>query len=77
MFQNLYGKLTLEKPEKPKFTLGDLVRISKAKLTFEKRSATQNYAKEIFRISKVIQAVPNYYFIQSLAGERIDGKLYF
>jgi hypothetical protein len=52
-------------------------RISKAKLTFEKRSATQNYAKEIFRISKVIQAVPNYYFIQSLAGERVDGKLYF
>ena len=75
-FQNLYGKLIGKMPKKLKFQKGDLVRISKARLQFEKRSQTQSYTKEIFRVTRAIPSYPaNYFFIESLSPrERIQGK---
>lgn len=76
-FHNIYGKMLGKKPKKLKFQKGDLVRISKARLQFEKRSQTQSYSKEIFRVTRAIPSYPvNYFFIESLSPrERIQGEI--
>ena len=49
-----------EKRQKPKYKVGDLVRISKAKKTFEKGYRT-NWSREIFKVDRVYRrALPEY-----------------
>ena len=57
----------------PKYKLGDHVRISKAKGTFEKGYKT-NWRTEIFVIKKVIPKRHPEYVLQDLEGEDILGK---
>ena len=70
---NLYNFKVTNK--KPKFTIGDRVRVSLLKNTFEK-SYTSNWSKEIFIIDNIKTSNVHYYFLKDLQGEKIDGMFY-
>ena len=58
---------------KPKFKVGDHVRISKYKNIFAKEY-TQNWSGEVFVVSKIKDTVPWTYVISDLNGEKIAGR---
>ena len=60
---------------KPKFSVGDKVRISKKKKTFEKGYTTR-WTEEIFTIVEVKRTLPTTYKIADLNGEEIKGTFY-
>ena len=60
---------------KPKFSVGDKVRISKKKKTFEK-GYTARWTEEIFTIVEVKSTSPVTYKIADLNGEEIHGTFY-
>ena len=70
---NLYNFNITNK--KPKFSIGDKVRVSLLKNTFEK-SYTSNYSQEIFIIDNIKTSNVYYYFLKDLNGEKIDGMFY-
>ena len=59
----------------PKFSIGDKVRISKKKKTFEKGYTTR-WTEEIFTIVEVKHTSPVTYKIADLNGEEIQGSFY-
>jgi len=61
--------------DKPKFKVGDFVRISRIKNTFEK-GYTPKWSKEVFRISDVDNLHPVLYELEDQLGEKIQGKFY-
>ena len=70
---NLYNFKYTNK--KPKFSIGDRVRVSLLKNTFEK-SYTSNWSQEIFIIDDIKTSNVHYYFLKDLNGEKIDGMFY-
>ena len=70
---NLYNFKITDK--KPKFDIGDKVRVSLLKNTFEK-SYTSNYSEEIFIIYDIKTTNVHYYFLKDLSGEKLDGSFY-
>ena len=70
---NLYNFKYTNK--KPKFSIGDRVRVSLLKNTFEK-SYTSNWSQEIFIIDDIKTSNIHYYFLKDLQGEKIDGSFY-
>ena len=69
VWRNLYpefGDLTLT----PKFSIGDRVRITKKKKTFDK-GYTQRWTEEVFTISKIQLTIPVIYKITDYNGEVI------
>ena len=70
---NLYNFKYTNK--KPKFSIGDRVRISLLKNTFEK-SYTSNWSQEIFIIYDIKTSNVHYYFLKDLQGEKINGMFY-
>ena len=66
---------TLYDHVKYKFKIGDQVRISKMKRTFEK-GYLPNFSKEIFIISKQIPRDPPVYKLKDLDGEELKGTFY-
>ena len=70
---NLYNFNITNK--KPKFSIGDKVRVSLLKNTFEK-SYTSNWSEEIFIIDDIKKSNVHYYFLRDLQGEKIDGMFY-
>ena len=58
---------------KPKFKVGDHVRISKYKNIFAK-GYTQNWSEEVFVVSKIKNAVPWRYVISDVNDEPIAGS---
>ena len=77
VFDALYdGKnLQIGKKTKPKFKIGDKVRIVKKKKTFEK-GYTTNWTEEIFTVIKVQPTIPVTYKIEDTRGEEIQGTFY-
>ena len=59
----------------PEFSVGDKVRISKKKKTFEKGYTTR-WTEEIFTIVEVKRTLPVTYKIADLNGEEIKGSFY-
>ena len=74
VYKNLYPEKE-EKIKKPKFKVGDRVRITKKKGKFEKGYTTR-WTKEIFVIEKVLNTNPVTYKIIDLKGEEITGSFY-
>lgn len=70
-----YGYNQFHSADKPKFKVGDTVRISVIKNTFEKRYKP-NWSDEIFIIDKVKITNPITYTIKDLSGEPILGSFY-
>ena len=60
---------------KPKFKVGDRVRISKYKNIFAK-GYTQNWSEELLVVSKIKNTVPWTYVISDFDGEPITGSFY-
>ena len=59
----------------PPLKVGDRVRISKKKKTFEK-GFTPNWTEEVFIVSDVRSTLPLTYKIKDLKGEDIKGSFY-
>jgi uncharacterized membrane protein YfhO len=64
-----------KRQNKPKFKVGDRVRIFKYKYHFEK-GYTAKWTSELFKISKVLLTSPTTYEIVDLKGENILGTFY-
>eukprot|EP00732_Lithocolla_globosa_P000347 Lithocolla_globosa_v1_NODE_99_length_6376_cov_39.997943.p1 type:complete len:333 gc:universal NODE_99_length_6376_cov_39.997943:3284-2286(-) len=74
VFQNLYGDDDTS-DKKPKYMVGDYVRISNAKHVFGK-SYEGNWSIEVFKITEVQDTKPITYKIEDLMGEEIIGSFY-
>ena len=61
--------------EKPKFKVGDRVRIFKHKNKF-KKGYRGYWTKEIFKVREIKHTNPIAYIIQDLNGENIQGSFY-
>ena len=59
----------------PNFSIGDNVRITKEKKTFDK-GCTQRWTEEVFKISKIQLTIPVTYKITDNDGEDIHGSFY-
>ncbi|GFX07309.1 uncharacterized protein F54H12.2 [Trichonephila clavipes] len=70
VLKNLYGDLRNEKPKAPRFKIGDVVRINKQKLPFEK-GYEQNWRRELFIVFEIVQRIPIVYRLKDLQGEEI------
>ena len=75
VWRNLYPDHLEIDDIKPEFSVGDKVRISKKKKTFEKGYTTR-WTEEIFTIVKVKRTSPVMYRIADLNGEEITGTFY-
>ena len=75
VWRNLYPKHLEIRDIKPKFSIGDKVRISKKKKTFEKGYTTR-WTEEISTIVEVKHTSPVTYKIADLNGEEIQGTFY-
>jgi hypothetical protein len=73
--KNLYGNETDVKSIKPKFKVGDKVRISKYKKVFDK-GYLPNWTTELFTVSKVLNTTPITYKIKDYNDEEIEGSFY-
>ena len=77
-YQQVFKKLYTDKVKSksiPKFLVGDKVRISRKKKTFEK-GFTPNWTEELFTINEVKKTIPPTYIIQDMKGEVIKGSFY-
>ena len=75
VLRNLYPEHLEIYDINPKFSVGDRVRISKKKKTFEKGYTTR-WTEEIFTIVEVKHSRPPTYKIVDLNGEEIKGSFY-
>jgi hypothetical protein len=75
VFRNLCSDKELVNNERPKFKVGDRVRICRWKSQSEKGRA-ENWTKEIFTVSKVERTSLITYELNDLNGEPILGGLY-
>ena len=73
--ENLYGKSNSKKV-KPKFKVGDFVRINKTKCTFD-NGYLANWTQELFQIFAVVKTqTPITYSIKDLDDEAVKGTFY-
>ena len=76
VFANLYEDEIYMKLGKPKFSIGDKVRISKYKRKAFDKGYTPNWTEEVFVIDKVNLTKPVTYNIVDLLGEKVEGSFY-
>ena len=75
VYLNLYGQ-EISQTAKPKFKVGDKVRISKYKRKVFDKGSTPNWTEEIFVVDKIQYTNPIIYKIKDLNGEEIIGTFY-
>ena len=75
IWHTLYDDHDVVKNVKYKFKIGDQVRISKVKRTFEK-GYLPNFTKEIFTISKQVPRDPPVFKLKDHDGEELKGTFY-
>ena len=74
--QNLERRYALKKQRTPKYQVGDLVRVSRAKTAFRK-AYEGDWTLELFKIIRIDDfRQPPVYILEDLAGEKIDGYFY-
>lgn len=71
---NLYGDIKYNR-SKCDFEIGDVVRISKLKRTFEK-GYESNWSEELFRVTECVNRDPKVYRIKDLLDEPVLGTYY-
>ena len=74
MWRTLYPELS-GKTIAPKFSIGDNVRITKKKKTFDK-GYTQRWTEEVFKIYKIQLTIPVAYKITDYNEDKIKGSFY-
>ena len=75
VFANLYGDQVYHRLDKPKLAIGDRVRITKKKGSFEK-GYTPRWTEEVFTVSQIQYTAPITYRIRDDSGEEIQGTFY-
>ncbi|KAL9959303.1 hypothetical protein ACROYT_G032616 [Oculina patagonica] len=75
VYFNLYGDME-QVSSKPKFKVGDKVRISKYKRIVFDKGYTPNWSEEIFKINKIQYTNPITYKLKDLRDEEIQGSFY-
>ena len=75
VYFNLYGDME-QLSSKPKFRIGDKVRISKYKRKVFDKGYTPNWTQEIFLIDKIQSTNPITYRLKDLNNEEIQGSFY-
>lgn len=75
VWQTLYKDLNNAKRKPCLFKVGDTVRVSKQKLTFEK-GYESNWTEEIYIVTECVQRIPVVYRIKDLLDEPIQGTFY-
>lgn len=74
--ENIARRRITQRKRKVKYRVGDLVRVSRTKATFEK-GYEAGWSEEIFRIHRVLEwRKPHVYELSDLTGEVIDGIFY-
>ena len=73
VYKNLYREMPTS--SKPKFAVGDRVRITKKKKTFEK-GYTPRWTEEVFTVSEIQYTNPVTYKIKDYNKEEIQGTFY-
>ena len=71
----LYAKVNAREATSPKFHVGDKVRITRKKGTFEK-GFTPHWTEAVFTISSVKATNPPTYTIKDTLGEPVQGTFY-
>ena len=61
---------------KPKYRVGDKVRISKYKRPVFDKGYTPNWSEEVFTVDKIQYTNPITYRLKDLSGEEISGSFY-
>ena len=61
--------------KKQKFKIGDKVRVSLLKNTFEK-GYTSNWSEQIYVIDDIKTSYVHFYYLKDLNGEKLDGTFY-
>ena len=74
VWRNLYRDRE-QQTNRPKFSVGDRIRITKKKTAFEK-GYTPRWTEELFTISKVLYTDPITYRIKDYNDEEIQGTFY-
>ena len=74
-FLHIFYNRPIRNKKKPKFKVGDSVRISKQDIPFRKGYKPQ-FTNEIFQIVKVLSSNPPTYNIKGQDGDVILGKFY-
>ena len=74
VYRNLYPDKE-QQSSKPKFKIGDRVRITKKKKMFEK-AYTPKWTEEVFTVSKIQYTDPPTYKIKDYNNEEIAGTFY-
>ena len=74
VYFNLYGNLE-QVSSKPKFKIGDKVRISKYKRNVFDKGYTPNWSEEVFTVDKIQYTNPITYKLKDLRGKDIQGSL--
>ena len=75
VYLNLYGQ-EISQTAKPRYKVGDKVRISKYKRKVFDKGYTPNWTEEIFVVDKIQYTNPITYKIKDLNGEEIIGTFY-
>ena len=75
LYFNLHGHME-QLSSKPKFKVGDKVRISKYKRKVFDKGYTPNWTEEIFLIDKIQSTNPITYRLKDLNNEEIQGSFY-
>ena len=75
VYFNLYGDMKML-IQKPKFKIGDTVRISKYKRKTFDKGYTPNWTEEVFTVDKIQYTNPITYKLKDLNHEEIQGSFY-
>ena len=75
VWRNLYPDRYKTSRLNPKFSVGDMVRITKKKKVLEK-GYTARWTEEIFTIKEIQETNPITYILEDLQGEEIKGTFY-
>ena len=75
VLQNIIDKSRTIPISKPKLKIGDRVRISRMKSTFEK-GYLPNWSEELYLVDRVQKTIPVTYKIKNLLDEEIEGSFY-
>ena len=76
VFANLYSDEIYKQVKKPKFRIGDKVRISKYKRKLFDKEFTPNWTEEVFVIDDILNTKPVTYRVVDLQGEAVTGSFY-
>jgi len=72
----VYFNLQKQSSSKPKFKVGDKVRISKYERKVFDKGYTPNWTEEVFTIDKIQYTNPITYLLKDLSNEEIKGSFY-